>query len=244
MKINSIQVKSGNKYLLVIDDKKYTLYDDVIIKYQLYNKKEIDESLLKKINDDQNFYTAYYKMISFLSYKMRTEQEVRNKLKSYHLGKSLSDQIISKLKEENYLNKERYLNSFFHDQISLTLNGPDKIRYDLKKIGYTDEEIYNLIDSVDEEEWINRINKIIDKKLKANHTLSCKMFNIKARQHLNGLGYNNNLIDKVGEVTFDDTIIYQKTYDKLYKQYKNKYKESELENKINNKLYQQGFKVW
>ena len=172
MKINSIQLKTGNKYLLVIDNKKYILYDDVIIKYQLYNKKEIDESLLKKINEDQNFYTAYYKMISFLSYKQRTEQEVRNKLRSYHLGKKLTDEVIDKLREDNYLNKDRYLNSFFHDQIVLTLNGPDKIKYDLKKIGYNDDEISNLLDSIEEEEWINRINKIIDKKLKANHNLS------------------------------------------------------------------------
>ena len=243
MKINSIQVKSGNKYLLVIDDKKYILYDDVIIKYQLYNKKEIDESLLKKINDDQNFYTAYYKMISFLSYKMRTEQEVRNKLRSYHLGKSLTDLVVDKLKEDNYLNKEKYLNSFFHDQIALTLNGPDKIKFDLKKIGYNEDEIDNLIYSINEEEWLNRINKIIDKKLKANHTLSCRMFNLKIRQHLNGLGYSNDLVDKIGDIVFDDKQIYQKTYDKLYKQYKNKCKDSDLENKINNKLYQLGFKL-
>ncbi|MBP5684546.1 MAG: hypothetical protein J6X02_04750, partial [Bacilli bacterium] len=77
MKINNISLKSGNKYLVVIEDKKYILYDDVIIKYQLYNKKEIDDKLFKEINDEQNFYTAYYKMISFLSYKMRTEDEVR-----------------------------------------------------------------------------------------------------------------------------------------------------------------------
>ena len=243
MKINSIQLKSGNKYLLLIEDKKYILYDDVIIKYQLYNKKEIDDSLLKKINEDQNFYTAYYKMISFLSYKMRTEQEVRNKLRSYHLGKSLTDLVIDKLKEDNYLNKDKYLNSFFHDQIVLTLNGPDKIKYDLKKIGYDDDEIDNLIDSIDEEEWINRINKIVEKKLKANHTLSCKMFNLKIRQHLNGLGYSNYLVDKIGDIVFDETEIYKKTYEKLYKQYHNKCKDSELESKINNKLYQQGFKI-
>ena len=243
MKINSIQVKSGNKYLLIIDDKKYILYDDVIIKYQLYNKKEIDESLLKKINDDQNFYTAYYKMISFLSYKMRTEQEVRNKLRSYHLGKSLTDLVVDKLKEDNYLNKDKYLNSFFHDQIALTLNGPDKIKFDLKKIGYNEDEIDNLIYSINEDEWLNRINKIIDKKLKANHTLSCRMFNLKIRQHLNGLGYSNDLVDKIGDIVFDDKQIYQKTYDKLYKQYKNKCKDSDLENKINNKLYQLGFKL-
>ena len=69
------------------------------------------------------------------------------------------------------------------------------------------------------------------------------MFNLKIRQHLNGLGYSNYLIDKVGEVSFDETSIYQKTYDKLSKQYQKKCKDDELDSVVKNKLYQLGFKI-
>ena len=241
MKITSIAQKSSNKYVVIIDDKKYELYDDIIIKYQLYNKQEIDDKSFKLLLEDQNFYTAYYKMISFISYKMRTEQEIRNKLRSYHLGNNIINSIIDKLKENNYLNKEIYLNSYFHDQLSLSLNGPEKIKYDLKKIGYNDSEIDILLDNIDDETWLKRMDKIVNKKLKANHTLSCKMFNIKIRQHLKQLGYNNYLVDKLDTIEFDDSTIMKKNYDKFYKLYHKKYSDIELEKVINDKLYQQGF---
>ncbi len=241
MKINSISQKSGNKYLVVIDNEKYMLYDDVILKYGLYNKKDIDDKLLKDIKDDQNYYTAYYKMISFLSYKMRTEQEVRNKLRSYHLGNSLINQIITKLKEDNYLNEQRYLQSYFHDQINLSLKGPLKIMAELKKIGYNEDEINDMIDNIDKNVWLQRINKVVQKKQKANHNLSCKMFNIKIISELKGLGYSDSLINEVGYINFDDVDIKKKMYDKYLRMYQKKYSPEKLDKVIKQKMYQLGF---
>ena len=84
---------------------------------------------------------------------------------------------------------------------------------------------------------------VIQKKLKANHTLSCKMFNIKIRQYLKQMGYPESLISGIDNIVFDDSLIKQKTYDKLHKMYQNKYQESVIDNKIKEKLYQQGFEI-
>ena len=41
MNVSNIKLNKNGKYEVIIDNKKYILYQDVIIKYLLFSKKEI-----------------------------------------------------------------------------------------------------------------------------------------------------------------------------------------------------------
>lgn len=239
MKITSIKLNKNGKYVVTIDNEKYNLYQDTILKYLLFSKKEIAKTLFENIIKDNNFYDAYYKIIKFVSIRLRTENEIRNKLNTLFILKKDQDKIIDKLKEQGYLNDELYIKSYINDKINLSLEGPEKVKRELLKNGFKEEDILKylcLFDSINEE----RINKIINKKLKANHKLSKRMFITKVGNDLRNLGYTNyrEILEKV---EFDDKDIYQKEYDKIYNKLIKKYPPEKADILTKQKLYTKGF---
>ena len=203
------------------------------------SKKEIDNTLFENIIKDNNFYDAYYKIIKFVSIRLRTENEIRKKLNTLFILKKDQDKIINKLKKQGYLNDELYIKSYINDKINLSLEGPEKVKRELLKNGFTEEDILKylcLFEDINEE----RINKIINKKLKANHNLSKKMFIVKVGNDLRNLGYTNyrEILDNID---FDDKDIYQKEYDKIYNKLIKKYPPEKAEILAKQKLYTKGF---
>ena len=239
MKITSIKLNKNGKYVVTIDNEKYNLYQDTILKYLLFSKKEIDKTLFENIIKDNNFYDAYYKIIKFVSIRLRTENEIRKKLNTLFILKKDQDKIIDKLKEQGYLNDELYIKSYINDKINLSLEGPEKVKRDLLKNGFKEEDILKylcLFDSINEE----RINKIINKKLKANHKLSKRMFITKVGNDLRNLGYTNYR-EILENIDFDDKDIYQKEYDKIYNKLIKKYPPEKADILTKQKLYTKGF---
>lgn len=239
MKITSIKLNKNGKYVVTIDNEKYNLYQDTILKYLLFSKKEIDNTLFENIIKHNNFYDAYYKIIKFVSIRLRTENEIRKKLNTLFILKKDQDKIINKLKEQGYLNDELYIKSYMNDKINLSLEGPEKVKRELLKNGFKEEDILKylcLFDDINEE----RINKIINKKLKANHNLSKKMFIVKVGNDLRNLGYTNyrEILDNID---FDDKYIYQKEYDKIYNKLIKKYPPEKADILTKQKLYTKGF---
>lgn len=239
MKITSIKLNKNGKYVVTIDNEKYNLYQDTILKYLLFSKKEIDNTLFENIIKDNNFYDAYYKIIKFVSIRLRTENEIRKKLNTLFILKKDQDKIINKLKDQGYLNDELYIKSYINDKINLSLEGPEKVKRDLLKNGFKKEGILKylcLFEDINEE----RINKIINKKLKANHNLSKKMFIVKVGNDLRNLGYTNYR-EILNNIDFDDKDIYQKEYDKIYNKLIKKYPPEKAEILTKQKLYTKGF---
>lgn len=239
MKITNIKLNKNGKYVVTIDNEKYNLYQDTILKYLLFSKKEIDKTLFENIIKDNNFYDAYYKIIKFVSIRLRTENEIRKKLNTLFILKKDQDKIIDKLKEQGYLNDELYIKSYINDKINLSLEGPEKVKRELLKNGFKKEDILKylcLFDSINEE----RINKIINKKLKANHKLSKRMFITKVGNDLRNLGYTNYR-EILENIDFDDKDIYQKEYDKIYNKLIKKYPPEKADILTKQKLYTKGF---
>lgn len=239
MKITNIKLNKNGKYVVTIDNEKYNLYQDTILKYLLFSKKEIDKTLFENIIKDNNFYDAYYKIIKFVSIRLRTENEIRKKLNTLFILKKDQDKIIDKLKEQGYLNDELYIKSYINDKINLSLEGPEKVKRDLLKNGFKKEDILKylcLFEDINEE----RINKIINKKLKANHKLSKRMFTTKVGNDLRNLGYTNYR-EILENIDFDDKDIYQKEYDKIYNKLIKKYPPEKADILTKQKLYTKGF---
>lgn len=239
MKITNIKLNKNGKYVVTIDNEKYNLYQDTILKYLLFSKKEIDKTLFENIIKDNNFYDAYYKIIKFVSIRLRTENEIRKKLNTLFILKKDQDKIIDKLKEQGYLNDKLYIKSYINDKINLSLEGPEKVKRDLLKNGFKKEDILKylcLFEDINEE----RINKIINKKLKANHKLSKRMFITKVGNDLRNLGYTNYR-EILENIDFDDKDIYQKEYDKIYNKLIKKYPPEKADILTKQKLYTKGF---
>lgn len=244
MEIKKISKKNKNTYEVILKDlTKLNLFDDTIIHFNLLSNKKITEVELKEISEYNASLAAYYKAINLINFKLRTKKEISDKLKKLNYNNDIISKTINRLESEGYINDNLYLKSYITDQINLSLKGPNKIIMELTKLGFTKESIISYLGNIDNEIWLDKISKIIDKKMKSNHNLSNKMFLEKIKKDLFNMGYYKEHIDIVlNDLTLDsDMSILKREYEKEYKKLSHKYEGDILSNKLKYNLYRKGF---
>ena len=242
MKIGKYTKLKSNKYSVVIDDITVKLYDDVIVKYELLRLKEIDDKLFKEITEYNDRLEAYYKSLKYITKKLRTEKEIYKYLdKDY--SKEIILETIDKLKRMGYLNKELYLKSYLSDQVHMSLNGPNKIKKDLVSLGYDEDEIKESIESIDNDIWLDKVQRIINKKIKSNRNLGSNKLKEMLVYDLSNMGYYKWMIEDIIHNTefSSDSNILEKEYNKLYARLSRKFDGSSIDYQIRMKLLQKGF---
>ena len=243
MRIINYKKKTSNLYEIALSDKKViSLYDDVILKYELLLKKEINEKELNEIIEFNNKIESYMTALKYISSKLRTEKEIRTKL--MHYSKGAINYTIDRLTKEGYLNNDLYIKSYINDEVNLKFIGPDKILFNLKKIGFKDEDILNYLNTFDNEIWLDKINKYVLKKINSNHNLSGLLLKQKLIQDLVNKGFYKEHINLIiNEFDFNDNdSVKEKEYNKLKNKLSKKYSGEELEYRIKIGLMKKGFR--
>ena len=240
MKIIKYQKLKNNKYELYLDnDDKIVLYDEIILKNDLLLTKEIND--INVLISENAYYDAYYDSIKYINRKLRSKKEIHK-----YLSKKYEDEIINKvinrLEQEKYLNDELYVNSYVHDAVYLTNKGYYKIYNELENMDIDTTIIKNTLDKIDNNEWINKLNKIIDKKVKSNTNYSSNKLKNKLMNDLINLGYSKEMISNILEdIKDDDNKVLLKNYNKIYNRLSKKYDGKELEYQLMNRLLKEGF---
>ncbi len=241
MKILKYRKKRGNIYELELDKGCYELFDDIIIKYELLLKKEIDESWFNNVLKENNLFKAYYEALKLIDIKMRSEKELRTLLNKKYIDKEM-EYALDRLKEEGYLRRDIYIDAYIHDALNLKVMGEIKIRHELEELGFQGKEIDKYLDKVDREIYREKIRKYIEKKLKGNKS-SEKEFKRKVLNELVNKGFLNEdinlILDKVKISDNEEEIT--KIVQKLYKKYIKKYDLSMTKYKIKAYLYSKGY---
>ena len=239
MKINKIK-KVGNKYKIVLEDASEIItYDDIIINYNLLYNKNIDVETLNKINNDNNYYEIYYKVINYISKKLRSEKEIVKYLSNYNINIKDQEKIIKKLKETNLINDLNFTKAYIADRLNLSNDGPEKIKNTLHNHDIDSQIIDEQMNQINQQIIDARITKIITKKVKSTKYCGYKL-KAKLLNDLINLGYDkSDIIRQINEIDIVKPIIeeYKKFYQKLSKKYEGK----ELIYKIKKKLYSEGF---
>lgn len=243
MEIIKFKKDKNNIYKIYFDDGNIiSLYDDVIVKYNLLVNKVMDINKFNEITSYNDFLDGYYKSIKFINKKLRTELEIEKYLKKLEIKKIDIDNIIKLLYNDGYLNKEIYYKAYINDKYNLSSDGPFKIKKDLISLGYKEDEFDKYLFSLD---WSSKLDKIINKKIKLNHKLSNNMFKNKVLNDLIKNGYDKkDIVNILNSISFDSDVDYlKKELYKIKNKYSNKYSGNELEFKIINYLYKKGFNL-
>lgn len=243
MKIESYKKTKSNIYEITLSNKdKICLYDNVILKYDLLLKKEIEDNLIVTLLKDNSIEEAYYKALKYINTKMRTEKEIRLKLKEY--DSSIIDKVIIRLYSNGLINDELYIKSFINDSIYLKNIGPNKIKYELKKLGFNETLINKYLDDISQEDMLDKIEKIVNKKKNSNHKLSASNLISKIRTELLNKGFFiEDINDVLSNYDFvDESKIIEQEYNKLKNKLSKKYSGNELEYMIKIHMQKKGFK--
>jgi regulatory protein len=243
MKIEKFIKDTGNKYKVIIDDDTYKLYDDTIIQYGLLSKKDITKKELEDILSYNDELLSYYESIKYITRKLRSEKEIREYLKKKDIDNNIINKTVKKLYDNNFLNEEIYLKSYINDRINLSNDGPLKIKRDLIKLGLKEENIDEYISNIDNSIWLDKIDTIISKKIKANTKYSSYILRNKIILYAANLGYyKDDIVGILNRYDIIDNDIYMKEKEKAIRELSKKYSGYELDQKVRMRLYRKGFK--
>lgn len=234
MQINKFKKIGNNKYKIIFDNTELVLYEDIILKYDLLIRKEVNEKLIDEIINENNYYSAYDKSLSYIESKLRTKKEIIEYLKRLGYDNKYIDYSIEKLNKLGLLNDKLYVNSYINDKINLSLDGPYKIKNNLMNLEIDESVIDEYLNKIDDSIWDKRVDKIIDKKKNVMNNKSYYMFVNKMKNDLYNLGYSKELIDnKINNIKYESNAL-EKDFNKAIKKYNDK-------NKIINYLMRKGY---
>ncbi len=243
MKIVRFTKNKNGMYQLTLENNiKVKVHEDLILKYDLLLKKDLDEKTLLKIRDKNFIYEVYEIAFQYMKNRLRSKKEIEAYLKKKEYSSEVIASVLSLLQEHGDLDDYTYAISYLHDKISMSHDGPNKIRGDLEKAGISSEIIEKVMPSYTEEIEKAKIEKLINKQVKTNHHKGSILLKKKIQDDLAILGYSSTLIHQSlnGKKLVSEDL-YQKEYEKQKNLLSKKYSGKELEYKLKQKMYQKGF---
>ena len=243
--IKIIKYKKGarGKYKVFLDNNmELSLYEEVILKYNLLLTKEIDENSLIEIDKTNQEYDVYYVALNSINSRYKSIYDLRMFLLKKEYPEELIDKAIDKLIKQGYLNDRMFTKSYINNKMITSNSGPFKIEKELLEKKIDLDIIKEELEIFTEEEQISRIKKLIEKGIKTNHNRGGVVLKQKIYNDLKLFGYDISLINRViSDYIFEnDESIAKKEYEKLYRKYSRKYDGYELKQKIREKMYQKG----
>ena len=243
-----LKYKKGAKGLYKIeleDGTVLSLYEEVILKYNLLLTKSVDDEIKDEMFACNLEYEVYYAALNSIKNRNKSEYDLRKYLFNKEYPSDLIDKAINKLIEQGYLNDRFYAKCYISNQMVTSVYGPLKIEKELLDKKIDSQIICEELETFTEEEQLTKIDKIIRRIIRANRSRGGLVLKQKVFNDLKNYGYEismiNKLIDEYEYNTCEDDIA-KKEYEKLYAKYSRKYSGYELDKKIKEKLYLKGLK--
>ncbi|WP_456376950.1 regulatory protein RecX [Lutibacter sp.] len=133
----------------------------------------------------------------FCAYQERCHKEVEKKLYDLKMIPEAKEQIILHLLQHNFLNEERFAKAFVRGKFSIKKWGKIKIVNALKFKNISPYNIKSALQEINDEEYVNTLQKIAEKKLALLKEPNVYKKKNKLITFLMSKGFETNLVYKV-----------------------------------------------
>jgi len=203
-KITDIQVKHNNhkRRNIHIDHQLFIEIDDIIVsELDLYIGKEVTDDLIYSIKQKEELTKAKNDSIRFLSYRPRSEWEIKNKLQDKKYQSEIIEKTIRWLKEKNMVNDQEFSRMWIKDRLTKKPLGKLSLQKELINKGISRELIENTIHSFfeKEEDELELAYQLIRQK---KDSLQLKNIQLEPKKIINLLknrGFSYRVIDHIYE---------------------------------------------
>ena len=228
-------------------DHQQTFYitEDTIVRFMLSRDKVISKEELAEIQDFAQFSYGKNLALYHLSFKVRTEKEVREYLKKYDIEDTIASQVIANLKDENWINDRQYTYAIINANQLSGDKGPYLLSQKLAQKGVPKSTIESVLKDFDFTEVAQRVAEKLLKKYTGK--LPARALQEKIIQNLTNKGFSysdakgafDNLDSQVDHETTQELIF--KELDKQYAKYARKYEGYELKQRLTQVLARKGY---
>ena len=219
--------------------------EDTIVRFMLSRDKVISKEELTEIQDFAQFSYGKNLALYHLSFKARTEKEVREYLKKYDIEDTIASQVIANLKDENWVNDRQYAYSIINTNQLSGDKGPYVLAQKLAQKGISKSTIEDIQNDFDFTEVAQRVAEKLLKKYTGK--LPARALQEKIIQNLTNKGFSysdaksafDGLDSQVDQETTQELIF--KELDKQYAKYARKYEGYELKQSLTQVLARKGY---
>lgn len=198
MQITSVEKNKKNKdrFSVYIDEKfSFSISEDDYLSMHLYDKSELSDDEIKYIKNTINFYSAKNCALKYLSYKLRTEKEVRLKLQDEGFDSDSIDMAIEELNVLGYINNKIYVQKFVFDRSKLKPKSKKLIKLELLSRGIQEEIIDEVLDDWNVDESV--VAEGLVKRKFGKYDFNDEKVKSKAYMFLKHRGYSHETIESV-----------------------------------------------
>lgn len=155
---------------------------------------------------DYLFGDALKKLERYCTYQDRCHQEVEQKLKKLGVSQEIADEVIIKLIEDQYLNEQRFANSFARGKFRIKSWGKEKIKRALEGKEISAYCIANALLEIDDKEYYEKLEYLINKRVIKVEYSKKERFNILTDIMKFSLskGYEYDLAKEIGNAILDE----------------------------------------
>lgn len=139
---------------------------------------------------------ALHKIAAYCSKAERCEFEVKRKLEGWELDPIAINSIIVRLRNENFLNDERFTKAFIKDKIEFNKWGKIKISYELRKKSIPEFLINTCFADLESNIFDSPLLKILTNKIKSVKANNNYEKRIKLTRFALGRGYSYEEVQK------------------------------------------------
>ena len=245
MKITKLE-KKKRLYLLELDsDQTCYITEDTIVRFMLTKDKEISPQEFSDIQIFAQFSYVKNFALYHLSFKARTEREVRDYLIKHEIDENIIPQVIQSLKEDNWINDRQYTYTIINSNQLSGDKGSYMLIQKISQKGVANAVIQDVIQEFDLTEVAERTAEKLLKKYQGK--LPARALQDKIIQNLTNKGFSyseaktafEQLDNQVDEETVQELIF--KELDKQYQKYSRKYEGYELKQRLTQVLARKGY---
>ncbi|MBQ9586222.1 MAG: RecX family transcriptional regulator [Muribaculaceae bacterium] len=137
---------------------------------------------------------AYLRLATLCARCEQAEGDLRKKLRDWGIASSDTDAIISRLKQERYLDNERYARAYCRDKLRFNGWGRIKIAFMLKGKGIEQEFIDAALAQINEEQYVNILNEALEAKARSLKDKEPQQARASLLRFAASRGFESNLI--------------------------------------------------
>ncbi|MEY9865327.1 hypothetical protein ABIE66_000706 [Peribacillus sp. B2I2] len=128
------QKKRKDRYNIFVDEKyAFSVDEEVLLKFQLKKGTSLDDLLLAEIQFHDEIQKAFTDALNYLSYRMRSESEIRLYLKKKETEEPIIKEAIHKLYSFNYLDDLEFAKAYVRTHVNGGNKGPTTLKLELKE---------------------------------------------------------------------------------------------------------------
>ncbi|WP_017187138.1 recombination regulator RecX [Alkalibacillus haloalkaliphilus] len=229
------------------DEFAFGIHEDLLVRFELRKGLELSSEEVRNIEQQDAMYRYYTLTLNYLSYRMRAKSEIIEYLQKKEATEQDIAYVIERLQTEKLLDDVAFAEAYVRTKMNTSMNGPNKIRQELYQKKLTEHEVEQGLSHYTKELEIDKLVKLIEKKVNASRKKSFKEHVNSLKQSLIQKGFTHDAIEialQSIELSVDEDEEYEALKyqgEKAWRKFERKHEGFQLQQKVKASLFQKGF---